>query len=153
MTFGKVTDDQYLIRFEKGEEILPSLRTFCKHYNITNATVSGIGSLENPTLAHYHVDNKKYSEKKIEGIFEVVSLLGNIAIFEKNPLPHLHVTLSDEEMHVIAGHLIQGTVSATLEVTLIAFPSTYNKKHDEEIGLNLWDLPETLPAKDLSNSN
>ena len=151
MTFGKVAGDQYLIRFEKGEEILPSLKTFCKRYNITNATVSGIGSLENPTLAHYRVDNKKYSEKKFEGVYEVVSLLGNIALFEKNPLPHIHVTLSDEEMHVIAGHLIQGTVSATLEMTLNDLPTMHRKKHDEEIGLNLWDLPETLPAKDLSN--
>jgi predicted DNA-binding protein with PD1-like motif len=59
-------------------------------------------------------------------------------------LPHLHVTLSDEAMHALGGHLVKGIVSATLEVTITVYPTEFTKKHSEEIGLNLYELPERL---------
>lgn len=142
MTYGTVTDTQYIIRFERGDDLIPTLVQFCKTNHITNASLSAIGSIENPTLAHYRLDTKKYSEKTFEGIYEVVSLLGNIALHEGEPLVHCHVTISDEEMHVFAGHLVQGTVSATLEMILQQFPTSFEKQYSEEIGLKLWKLPE-----------
>lgn len=142
MTFGKFDDKTYILRLERGEEILSTLKAFCKSQNIQNASISGIGSIENPTLAHYRVDSKKYSEKELEGIFEVTSLLGTVALFEKEPLLHLHTTLGDEEMKAWAGHLVKGDVSATLEVTIEKHTTAFTKSPSEEIGLKLYDLPE-----------
>ena len=133
-----------MLRLERGEDIHEQLTTFCNDQQIINATITGIGSIENPTLAHYFVDTKKYSEKELPGVFEVTGLLGNVALFEEKPLLHLHITISDEQMRALAGHLVRGTVSATLEIHLISYPSAYEKKHDEEIGLNLFDLPEKV---------
>lgn len=146
MTFGKLTETQYILRFERGEDILTGLKTFCNQQNIKNASASGIGSLENPTLAHYRVDTKQYSEKAFEGVYEVTSLLGTIAVMDDAPLPHLHVNLGDENMQTLAGHLIKGTVSATLEITITVYPTTFAKEHDAEIGLNLYQLPEELKS-------
>ena len=74
MTYGKVTETTYLIRLERGEEVISILKVFCAKETIKNAEIRGIGSIESPTLAHYQVTNKKYSEKELPGTFEVTSL-------------------------------------------------------------------------------
>lgn len=142
MQFGKIDDKNFLIRFEKGDDLLPTLKTFCQQQNIKNATFTAIGSIENPTLAHYRSDSKKYTEKNIEGIFEVTSLLGNVGLMGDDLIIHPHATVSNDQMQLFGGHLVKATVSATLEMTLTILPSTFAKKHSEEIGLNLYDLPE-----------
>jgi len=140
MIFGKINDTKYLLRLERGEEVISAIQSFCEEKQIVNAGISGIGSVDDPTLAHYRVDTKKYSEKQLTGIFEVTSLLGSIALYEKKPLLHLHITLGDENMHAFAGHLVKGIVSATLEVIITVFPSTFEKKYSEEIGLKLYEF-------------
>jgi uncharacterized protein len=140
MHYGKIQENQYVLRLERGEEVNATLQTFCTDQNIQNAAISGIGSIDTPTLAHYKVDNKKYSEKELSGVFEVTSLLGTVAIFENKPLLHLHITLGDENMHAFAGHLIKGIVSATLEVLITVHPTSFEKKYSEEIGLKLYEF-------------
>ena len=142
MTFGQVQENQFIIRLERGEEVLSVLKTFCQDHGIKNASVSGIGSMESPMLAHYKVDTKKYSEKELAGVYEVTSLLGTVALFEGQPLLHLHITLGDETMQAFAGHLVKGPVSATLEVIITVLPSAFEKEHDEKIGLKLYKFPE-----------
>lgn len=141
MTYGKLTDNRFLLRFEKGEEILSALTAFCLKQNIKNAEVSAIGSVEQATLAHYRVDRKKYTEKHLDGIFEVLTLLGTVALVDKAPIPHLHATLSNEDMHAFGGHLVKAIVSATLEMTITVFPTEFEKLPNEEIGLKLYTLP------------
>lgn len=141
MTFGKIQENQFVLRLERGEEIVFVIKDFCLKQNIQNATLSGIGSVENPTLAHYKVDTQKYSEKELQGVFEVTALLGNVALFEGKPLLHPHITISDESMQAFAGHLVKGIVSATLEIFITVLPSTFEKKHNEQIGLKLYDFP------------
>ena len=141
MHYSKISPNKYLIRLIRGEEINSSIKKFCEKLDIKNAEILGIGSIENPTLAHYRVDTKKYKEKTFKGIFEVTSLIGNVAIFEGEPLVHAHVTISDDDMRSFGGHLVKGVVSATVEIILEYFDSKHTKSYDEEIGLRLWDLP------------
>lgn len=144
MVFGKLDDQTYLIRLSRGEDVHEKIKTFCKEQGIKNALISALGSLENPTLAHYRMDTKKYSERKLEGIFELTNLSGNIGIFDNDLILHFHATISNEDMQSFGGHLVQGTASATLELTLTVYPTTFEKKLDEEVGLKLWDLPEQM---------
>ena len=140
MTFGNVDGGKYVVRLERGEEVMAALTAFCEEVNVGNAEISGVGSMDDPTLAHYRVDTKKYNEKMLAGVFEVSALLGTVALFEDKPLLHLHVTLGDENMHAYAGHLVSGKVSATMEIVVTVFPSKFKKKYIEEIGLKLFDL-------------
>lgn len=144
MYYSKVSEEKFLIRLKKSEKIQESLMKFCQKMKINNGSLSAIGSIENPTLAHYRVDTKKYSEKKLKGIFEVASMTGNIGQFEGKPLIHIHVVISDESMQSFAGHLVEGQVSATLEVILIKFATSLTKSFSEEIGLKLYNLDEQL---------
>lgn len=140
MYSAKLDTDHFLLRLEHGEEIIDVLKNFCTQQHITNASVNGIGSLENPTLAHYRLDTKKYTEQTKEGLFELINLSGNIGLFEDNPMVHTHATISNEAMQVFGGHLVKGIVSATAEIILTTFPTAFQKKHDEAIGLKLWQL-------------
>lgn len=140
MYYSKVGVKTYLLRLVKGEEIVQTVKNFCKKEHIRNASIQGLGSVQNPTLTHYRVDTKKYSEKVVEGILEVTNLMGNVGMFENEPLVHVHITLSDKDMNAKGGHLVKGIVSATLELIITVFNTKHTKSFNEEIGLKLWDL-------------
>lgn len=142
MKFGKLEENVYLVRFERGEALLEALKTFCKKHEIKNATLSAIGALDNPILAYFNHQTKQYQEKKLEGTFELTSLLGSIAVFEEDIIPHCHVTISDESLQVFGGHLTHGVVGGTVEMTVTVYATNFEKKMNEEIGLKLFDLPE-----------
>lgn len=144
MNYGTVGSNYYLIRLEKGEEVVSSIQKLCKAQNIDNAYFSGLGSIENPTLAHYLVSTKKFTEKNLEGVFELLNITGNVALFEDSPLVHAHVTISGSEMKAYGGHLMKANVSGTVEIHLRVLDSVYEKTQNDEIGLKLFDLPEKL---------
>lgn len=148
MKFGKLSENNFLIRLERGEDVLSKLAGFCIKQSISNASIIGLGSVEDVALAHYSVDPstssgqaKKYSERSMNGIFEVCNLTGTVGIFDNKPLVHIHVTLSDDKMQAYGGHLVKALVSATLEVTINSYPSSFVKVQNEEIGLKLFELP------------
>lgn len=142
MYYSGLDNKIFLIRLERGERVVLSIKSLCEKLGIKNASFAGIGSIENPVLAHYRVDNKRYKEKNLQGIFEVTNLVGNVAIFEEKPLVHGHINVSDDEMRVFGGHLVEATVAATLEITLQDFGSGKTKKQDDNIGLKLLELDE-----------
>lgn len=142
MHFSKVSEGKYLIRLKRGENINGSIKKFCQKEGIENAALTAIGSVENPTLAHYLVSTKKYSEKTLAGVFEVAAMTGNVGLHEDQPLVHNHIVVSDDTMRAFAGHLVEATASATLEIVLSKFDTSFTKTFDEEIGLKLYDLEE-----------
>lgn len=144
MHYSKVGQGKFLIRLKRGELVNESIMKFCQKMGIKNGYLSALGSIENPTLAHYRVDTKKYSEKTLKGVYEVVPLTGNIGLYQGQPLIHNHILISDESMTAFGGHLVEAKVSATLEIVLIKLDTKLTKSLDEEIGLKLYDLDNNL---------
>ncbi len=144
MYYSESGSGVFILRLERGEKVIASINKFCRKLGIKNALINGIGSLENPKLAHYTVDKKKYKEETKEGIFELTGMMGNVAIFRGEQLVHVHVTVSDNKMNVYGGHLVESEVSATVEITLQGIEGEKEKKYDEEIGLKLFDLPDHI---------
>ena len=100
----------------------------------------GIGALGEAELAHYIVENKKYTSKIFKQPLEIINMNGNITTMNKDVYLHCHITLSDEKMHAIAGHLKEGIITATCEIILIKLNTTINRKYNSFIGLNLLDI-------------
>lgn len=144
MKLSSINNFIYIIRLEKGEEFINALTRFCVQKNIKNALFWAIGSVENPTLAHYLVSTKKYTQKTLSGVYEITNLTGNVGLADNKPLVHGHITLSDESMRAFGGHLVNAIISATVELHLLQFETAYEKKLSDEIGLKLYDLPEQL---------
>ncbi|MFI5240276.1 MAG: PPC domain-containing DNA-binding protein [Candidatus Saccharimonadia bacterium] len=140
MKFSNIDQDHLIVKLESGDDIMSEIQDACKRNNIENGEISGIGSVSNPTLAHYSKISRKFSETKLQGIYEVVSLLGNVFLQDKIIKVHLHTVVADDKLEVKAGHLVSGTCSATLELVITRINSTLDKVFDDEIGLKVWDI-------------
>jgi predicted DNA-binding protein with PD1-like motif len=141
MTFASF-DNGFMIRLERGEEVVETLTRFAEDMNITAGVISGIGAVRNSTLGYFDPDTGEYGKKLIEESCEVANLGGTAGRMDGKPVLHLHATLADKHHHALAGHLFSSTVSATLEVHIAVLPGELTRKKDDVTGLNLLDLPE-----------
>ena len=139
MKFKKI-NETYIVRLDKGEKVIETLKNFCFNNEIKCGYFSGIGSLDEAELAHYIVRNKKYTSEKYSQPLEIVNLTGNITTMDNEVYLHCHAVLSDVQMEAIAGHLKEGIVGATAEIVFVKLDAEINRKFDEKIGLNLMEL-------------
>ena len=83
---------------------------------------------------------KRYYSNTIKGIFEILSITGNITSNNDQSYLHMHIMLSDGEYNAFGGHLNKAVVSATSEVIIEEFEGKLDRHFDEKSGLNLIDL-------------
>src|SRR3989344_8761569 len=97
----KKDKNTYFIRLERGEKIIETLKNFCAKNKIKCGYFFGIGALGEAELAHYIVENKKYTTKILKQPLEIVNMAGNVTTMNKEGYLHCHITLSDEAMKAI----------------------------------------------------
>ena len=108
-------DNHIIARFDRGEEILECLRQVALKENISLASVSALGAVDDFTVGVYKVDEKKYYSNHFEGAFEIVSLTGTISTMNGEYYAHLHMSAGGTDGAVVGGHLNSATVSATYQ--------------------------------------
>jgi len=139
MQYRKVTGG-YLLRLERGEEVIASLLEFVKKYRIKSGFLVGLGACEHLELGYFDAVKREYVNSKFPGEYEVTNLTGNISRLEGEPTAHIHVTLSDNKFAALAGHLWKATVSGTVEIFIHTFQAAVPRAKDPETGLNLLRL-------------
>lgn len=139
MFFQKIKDG-YVIRLEKGEEIISTLTDFADKYKIEGGFIYGIGTVNNLTLGYYQAEKKNYLKKGFPDDFELVSLMGNISLLKGNPMVHIHVVISDANFNTSAGHLFSGTIAVTGEFVILVTKDAIERAFDPQTGLNLLQL-------------
>ncbi len=139
MRFAKFGSN-YMLKLERGEEVVETLTRFVRQNSITAGSVSGIGAVSDITLGFFDPETKDYHKETFPGGYEVANICGNIAVLDGQEMLHLHVSIADSNHRALAGHLFSATVSVTLELAIAFFPGVLERKMDEEIGLNLLDL-------------
>jgi len=144
MMFSKLRSGSFVVRLEKGDDILASLIRFAKVNRIGAAMFEGIGSLNTAKLGHYDFVTRKYKYEVFSEDLEILSLSGNISSMNKKPLPHAHVTLGKRDFSVIGGHLDEGSLANMVEIGIIPLPGKLVKARDEDVGLNLLQLRRRL---------
>ena len=133
-------DDTYAVRIDKGEEITAKLKELCLAENIRFAQVSAIGASEFALLGVYNLETQKYAEEPFSHFCEIAGLTGNITTVDGQPYTHLHATLADPRHNLHAGHVLALTVGATCEMFVRVFDSEVGRVHDDQLGINLWDI-------------
>ena len=128
---------ELVIRLDEDEEIVESITSICKKENIESALVSGIGAVKKAELAHFDTKEKKYNKKTFEGMFEIASLSGNIAMLEGKPIAHLHIVIAGTDFSTYGGHLMKGITNPTCEIVLLPLETKIKRAKDEKTGLNL----------------
>jgi len=121
----------YAVRFSPGSDLKVEIEKLVQHYQIKAGWIQTcVGSL---TRFNLRFANQKSGIVK-EGHFEIVSLVGTIAI---NGC-HLHTCVSDHAGTTIGGHLLEGcVVYTTVEIVLASTDEfSFNRRKDEITGWN-----------------
>lgn len=129
--------NQYLLRFDRGEEVVSALRQFCHHERIDGGFFHGLGACSHLKLAYYNLETKKYQEKEFNQDLEIANVTGNVAVMANDLIIHMHGTFSDESMKAVAGHVVAMKAGGTCEIMLTRFEQEINRKLDPETGLKL----------------
>lgn len=137
---SKKINSGYVLRLDKGEELMRTLTQFCEENHILGGWISGIGGALWADLAFYHLEQKAYEFDRIDEPLEVTNLSGNITRVNGKPFLHVHTTVSDLNYHAYAGHLKELSVAATLEVKLEVGEEPIDRVHDDSCGLKIFDL-------------
>ncbi len=129
--------NKYILRYDKGEEVITDLINFCENQDIEAGFFFGIGAAEKVTISFYDTDIKEYKDEMIEEKVEIVNLLGNIAKMGDKIIIHCHGAFSGQNMQLRGGHVKKLVVSATCEIFLENFDVNIEREFSPEIGLNL----------------
>lgn len=138
-----VKEDGYnwIVRIEKGEELISTLTKFIKENDVPTCWVSGLGATSDVTLGFYWLDKQEYSWKKFEELMEVTSLQGNISWIDGEPMLHIHGSFSKSDMSAVGGHVKNLVAGGTLEIFLHRwYGDKLTRTQDDEIGLKLLDV-------------
>lgn len=136
----KRIENTIVIRMDKDEEIIETLKKVCLKENVKLASLSAIGAIKQFKIGVYDVEKKQYFSKDYSGTYEIVSLLGNISTMNDEYYSHLHISCSSFDGNVIGGHLNSGIVSATVEMFLSVIDGRVDRKVDPVTGLNIFDF-------------
>lgn len=129
--------NKYVIRLEKDEEIVSSLKDLCKKEKISLGTIGGIGAVGEVEIGYFETKTKKYNSKVLKGDMEILNLNGNISEMNGDVYLHLHITVADDNLNAMGGHLNSAIISATGEIIIDAIDGKVDREFDEEVGLNL----------------
>jgi len=130
----------FILRIDRGEEIVAALKTFCTEQKIALATVQGIGAVDNAVIGLFEAATQEYLTTTLTGDHEITSLLGNLTTMDGKPYLHLHVTLTDSSYRAIGGHLTSAIVSGTCEIFVAVQEGRAGRRFDPGTGLNVLDL-------------
>lgn len=131
-------DSTYVVRMDKGEEILEQVRVLAETEGISLASVQALGAVNDFTVGVFKTDEKQYAANRFQGSYEIVSLSGTINTMDGAFYCHLHMSAGDENGHVVGGHLNRAVVSATCEMLVTVIPGSVDRAFSPEIGLNLF---------------
>jgi uncharacterized protein len=136
---GGMENKEYAVIFAKGDEASSGLQEFAEKYQIQSAHFTAIGALNGATLAWFDPQRKMYRKIPIHGQVEVVSMIGNIALYQGKPAVHTHMVVGLPDGTTKGGHVLDAHVSPTLEVMVTIDPIAMRKRLDPETDLTLID--------------
>ncbi len=133
-------NDTYVVRMDRGEEVMETLTTLCEQEGIQLASVEAIGAVDRAVGGLFDVGEKAYHKKEFTEPMELTSLLGTVTEKDGKPYLHLHATLCDANMQTRGGHVNELHISATCEMVLRLLPGSVDRRPDEATGLNLFSF-------------
>ena len=129
--------NKVVVRIDKGEEIVDTLKDICKTLGVKAGSITGIGATDKATIGLFDVKVKKYHSREFVGDHELAPVCGNISTMKGETYLHLHANLCNSEHKSFGGHLTSAIVSATFEGIIDVIDGEIERELDKETGLNL----------------
>ena len=130
----------FAVIFEKGDEVIETLRRFANEQRLLASHFTAIGALSNVVIGFFDPAKKQYKRIPIREQVEVLSLTGGITFEGDVPKIHAHIVLGKADGTAYGGHLLEGHVFPTIELILVESPKYLQRRLDKETGLALIDL-------------
>lgn len=130
---------RYILRFDKGEEVLAGLSHFMGEQNIKACSFSGIGSSSYVELGFFNAYLKNYRQKPFQENFEIISFSGTGGKLSQDGTTtiHSHGSFARNDFSTLSGHVFNMTVSATCEIFLIKLEGDLLREYNSDFNLNL----------------
>jgi len=130
---------RFILRFDKGEEVISGLQDFMAREQIKACSFYALGTAGEIELGFFNVHIKNYRRKKYLEELEIASMLGNGAISQGDgkPAVHAHGVFSRTDFTSLAGHVFLAKALATCEVFLIVLDGEMKRANNPEFNLNL----------------
>lgn len=132
--------NKYIVRIDRGEEVVESLKKFCKENSIKLGSITAIGASNKITIGLFDTKTKKYHSKEFTGDYELAPVIGNITTKDGEVYLHLHANISDSEHKSFGGHLNSAVISGTFEAIIDVIDGEVERKFNDQLGLNLFKM-------------
>lgn len=140
MEYRKLDKYHYIIRIDKGDEVLSGLTEFCKWEDVKLGSLSGLGIASKIVLSRYDIDKKQFVEKTFEGSLEVNNLYANITKKKDYNVVNAHINFSDSNFNSYGGKLVECVVGVTFEIVITVISGNVNRKDDDFYDLSILDI-------------
>lgn len=131
----------FVVILDPGDEAFKAITKFAAEKQLSAASLTAIGAFSKATVGWFDLAQKTYRKIPLGEQCEVLSAVGDIAEGDDGkPSAHVHVVLGLSDGSTRGGHLIEGLVNPTLEITLVETPAHLRRKQKPELGLALIDL-------------
>ena len=128
----------WILVLSPGEEAKKTILNFAKDNDLKAASFVALGAFENAQLGYFDWQAKEYLPIAIDEQVEVISLVGDIAPDDKGkPSLHAHTVLGRRDGSTRGGHLVEGHVRPTLEITITELPAHLRRHKHPELGVAL----------------
>lgn len=131
------TEKPFILALKMGENLFEGILRCANAANLKSASISGLGALDDVTVAYYNLETKQYQTKLFKGMYELISLNGNIALVDGKRFIHIHAALGTEQYDVVGGHIMDAIVGPSAEITIIPLSAEINREYDAVTGLKL----------------
>ena len=132
--------DTIVLCLVRGEDVLASIRAVCNAERVRLAEISALGAADYAEVGVYHLAEKRFLPRTLEGEMEICALTGSVTRRGTELYLHLHGSLADADGNVYGGHVNEIRVSATAEIFIRLLPGEVNRRLEEESGIILMDF-------------
>jgi uncharacterized protein len=133
----------WVVVLDPGEEVKTTLIGFAHAQDLQAASFVALGAFERVRVGYFDWEKKEYLPIPIDRQVEVITLVGDIVRNEQGePDLHAHVALGLPDGSMRGGHLLEGHVRPTLEVTLTETPLHLVRRKRADLGIALIDSAE-----------
>jgi predicted DNA-binding protein with PD1-like motif len=109
--------DYVFVRLEPGEAVIAALRDVARKRGVRVGIItSGVGMLSAVEFGFFCTVKDDYNIRKLDGILDISSIEGNITWSGEEPVPHVHMTMNDQEQRTYSGHIIEAWCHITMEI-------------------------------------
>jgi predicted DNA-binding protein with PD1-like motif len=130
----------FAVVFDIGDEFIAGLTSFAKENDLAASHFTAIGSFSDDRLGYFQLERKEFKPIPINEQVEVLALVGNIALYQGEPMIHAHVVVGRSDGTTLGGDILEAHVRPTLEVTVVESPKHLQRTYNPDIGLALINL-------------